>query len=314
MKKLLTILCIGLLLAAIGIIPAGAYILPEGMCVTLDEARDLGISTSDEIFGYVGDADANGKINIRDATLIQKAAANLAVISEEGLKVADADLSGKINVRDATAIQKWIAGVKTAAPVYHTLFATDDEGQLEFFIGHWVGKFNLAKEINAQLEANNNQGIKFEQVDVKFLFDLNADGTYRLEADKNSVDDTVAQVKAEYKRNLTEYLEKFIKDNKLNVTVEDVVKSSGYKTMDEMVDNIVPEKEIKSALVQDTRQGRYKILGNGIYLSDSVDTEPEISKNALYYDIEDVNLVILSGTTLISNNMLPAEFVRGYSD
>ncbi len=311
MKKLLTILCVCVLITSLGITSASAYILPEGMCVTLDEGRDLSDYKGDRVFGYVGDADVNGKINIRDATLIQKASANIATISDEGLKIADADLSGKINVRDATAIQKWLAGVKTAAPVYHTLFATDDEGQLEFFHGKWVGKFNLAKEINSQLEANGTQDIKFEQVDVKFFFDLNEDGTFRLEADKASFDDTIAQVKAEYKKNLTAYLEKFIKDNKLNVTVADVVKSSGYKTMDEMVDSIVPTEEIKSAFAEDTRQGRYRVLGDGIYLSDSVDTEPEISRNALYYDIQDINLVILSGTALISNNMLPAEFVRG---
>ncbi len=311
MKKLLTVLCVCMLVLSLGIIPASAYTLPEGMCVTLDEGRDLSGYKGDRVFGYVGDADVNGKINIRDATLIQKASANIATISDEGLKIADADLSGKINVRDATAIQKWLAGVKTAAPVYHTLFATDDEGQLEFFIGNWVGKFDLAKELNAQLESNNDQNIRFEQVDVKFFFNLNSDGTYRLEADKDSFEDTIAQVRAEYKKNLTAYLEKFIKDNKLNVTVEDVVKSSGYKTMDEMVDSIVPAEEIKSALEEDTRQGRYRIIGNGIYLSDSVDTEPEMGRNALYYDIQDINLVILSGTALISNNMLPAEFVRG---
>lgn len=310
MKKLLTLIAVFVLILSVGIVSASAYTLPEGMCITLDENRDLSDYKGDDVFGYMGDADVNGKINIRDATLIQKSAANLAEISDEGLKIADADLSGKINVRDATAIQKWLAGVKTAAPVCHTLFATDDEGQLEFFYGNWVGKFNLAKEINKQLETNSKQDIKFELVEVRFLFDLNKDGTYRLEADMDSIEDTIAQVRVEYKKNLTAYLEKFIKDNKLNVTIDDVVKSSGYKTMDELVDSAVPAKELKAALEQDSRQGRYKIMGNGIYLSDSVDTEPEISRNALFYDINDVNLVIVEGTDLISENMLPAEFVR----
>ncbi len=61
----------------------------------------------------LGDADQNGKVNVKDATTIQKHAADLLRLEGEGLAAADADGSGKVNVKDATAIQKHIADMET---------------------------------------------------------------------------------------------------------------------------------------------------------------------------------------------------------
>lgn len=60
--------------------------------------------------GMRGDADLNGEINIKDATLIQKYIANSADLTGQALKNADADLNGEVNVRDATTVQKFAAG------------------------------------------------------------------------------------------------------------------------------------------------------------------------------------------------------------
>lgn len=63
-----------------------------------------------------GDADLNGSINIKDATLIQKSVAGLATLEEESEKLADADANGTVNVKDATLIQKFVAGIVTEFP------------------------------------------------------------------------------------------------------------------------------------------------------------------------------------------------------
>lgn len=68
--------------------------------------------------GYLlGDADANGKVNIKDATLIQKHAAKLTVISEENIIKADVNADNKINVKDATTIQKFVANITIEYPI-----------------------------------------------------------------------------------------------------------------------------------------------------------------------------------------------------
>ncbi len=59
----------------------------------------------------VGDADLNEKINIKDATLIQKHLAQLLELDEAQLKVSDTDKNATVNIKDATAIQCYIANI-----------------------------------------------------------------------------------------------------------------------------------------------------------------------------------------------------------
>ena len=60
-----------------------------------------------------GDVNGDGKVNVKDATAIQKHIADLITITAEGLVLADADGSGIVNIKDATAIQKHVAGLDT---------------------------------------------------------------------------------------------------------------------------------------------------------------------------------------------------------
>lgn len=65
----------------------------------------------------LGDTDLSGKVNIKDATLIQKALANLCELSYKEMKAADSDQNMKVNIKDATAIQKFLANIKVTFPV-----------------------------------------------------------------------------------------------------------------------------------------------------------------------------------------------------
>lgn len=58
-----------------------------------------------------GDVNRDGKLNIRDATVIQKFLAKMTDISPAQQKLADFTGDSKINVRDATAIQKYCAKI-----------------------------------------------------------------------------------------------------------------------------------------------------------------------------------------------------------
>lgn len=59
----------------------------------------------------IGDSNSDGKVNIRDATHIQKAVAGMVSLTFTQQVVSDADFSGNINVRDATKVQKNLAGI-----------------------------------------------------------------------------------------------------------------------------------------------------------------------------------------------------------
>lgn len=68
-------------------------------------------STVPEAEFEIGDANKDGKLNIRDATIIQKHLAKMVALDEKAVALADFDLNGKVNIKDATMIQKKIAGL-----------------------------------------------------------------------------------------------------------------------------------------------------------------------------------------------------------
>lgn len=57
----------------------------------------------------IGDVNGDGKVTIDDATLVQKAIAELIELDDTQKKAADTNSDGKITIDDATMIQKYIA-------------------------------------------------------------------------------------------------------------------------------------------------------------------------------------------------------------
>lgn len=81
---------------------------------TIQFARTGDIKPADPVKELLlGDADGDNKVNVKDATAIQKHVAGLITLTEDGVKAADADGNTNVNVKDATAIQKHIAGIDT---------------------------------------------------------------------------------------------------------------------------------------------------------------------------------------------------------
>ena len=64
-----------------------------------------------------GDADLNGKINVKDATTIQKFAAKMLTLDDVAMVQADVTGDTRVNVKDATSIQKLIAKIIDKFPV-----------------------------------------------------------------------------------------------------------------------------------------------------------------------------------------------------
>ncbi len=57
----------------------------------------------------LGDSNLDSKVNIKDATSVQKYVAKLLEFSEDNKICADCNIDEKINIKDATAIQKFLA-------------------------------------------------------------------------------------------------------------------------------------------------------------------------------------------------------------
>ena len=65
----------------------------------------------------LGDVNGDGKVNVKDATLIQKAAAKITKLTDDENMRADVNGDSKVNVKDATAIQKFAAKIETGFPI-----------------------------------------------------------------------------------------------------------------------------------------------------------------------------------------------------
>lgn len=64
-----------------------------------------------------GDTNLDGKVNIKDATLIQKVAALLVSQPDHYMETSDVDLNGAVNVKDATVIQLFLADYYKSLPI-----------------------------------------------------------------------------------------------------------------------------------------------------------------------------------------------------
>lgn len=59
----------------------------------------------------LGDVNLDKKLNIKDATAIQKHLATVITLDSKALSVADFNEDGKLNIKDVTSIQKRLAGI-----------------------------------------------------------------------------------------------------------------------------------------------------------------------------------------------------------
>ena len=62
--------------------------------------------------GDTGDANLDGRVDIDDATAIQKYLAKLVTFGSGQLSAADVNCDGTVNILDATAIQRIVAGLE----------------------------------------------------------------------------------------------------------------------------------------------------------------------------------------------------------
>ena len=121
-KRLLSILLVVLMLFSMSVAATSAY--------TGNGQYEIAIAPDDtakedivgEVYGLIGDADKDESVNVRDATFIQKYAADLVELTEEQKILADVNFDENVNVKDATAIQKWVAGIETGLSIGQLIY------------------------------------------------------------------------------------------------------------------------------------------------------------------------------------------------
>lgn len=75
----------------------------------------------------LGDTNLDTKVNIKDATLIQKYLAHLEELTDSSILCSDCNVDQDINIKDATWIQKYIANMDCTYPIGEEITSTEPE-------------------------------------------------------------------------------------------------------------------------------------------------------------------------------------------
>ncbi|MBQ4105671.1 MAG: dockerin type I repeat-containing protein [Clostridia bacterium] len=254
MKQILSALIILAMLLTLGISSAAAY-TPVADSIVSENERDMENILYDEeltgiVYGYLGDADTDETITIKDATSIQK---HLADIEELGIcaqLLSDVDRDERITVKDATAIQKWLAGIEVNSPVFHTLYmnATIDEA----IIGEWYTEYDAANDINdAIASSNQDDALLIEHVNISTfpieqIYTFCADGTYIISCNETVMAESIANMKTELAGDFTNYFEALSAELELGLTAEQMITAMGYASVEEIVNEMFTEEFYES--------------------------------------------------------------------
>lgn len=89
----------------------------EGVYHLEDSYTEVPMDQIDKVYGYWGDVNNDGDVNVKDATAVQKNVAQLHLLRSANLYLADANCDGAVNIKDATEIQKHTAEIVLQSPV-----------------------------------------------------------------------------------------------------------------------------------------------------------------------------------------------------
>ena len=120
-KKILSIILVVMMLFSVSMVATSAYTAPDGFTVADKETTEDKING--EVHGFIGDTDMSDSVNVRDATTIQKFAADLITLNEHQMLLADVNFDGKVNVKDSTAVRKALADLPVDAPVGQLIYS-----------------------------------------------------------------------------------------------------------------------------------------------------------------------------------------------
>ena len=129
--KILSVAMLAVVLVSfsmVGSFAVSAYGVPEGFAVDSKAGGNVA-SINGKVYGFIGDSDMNNKINVKDATNIQKALAKIVTLNYVSELLADVNFKGGVNIKDATAIQKWIAKIHIDEPINHILYVPNSSDE-----------------------------------------------------------------------------------------------------------------------------------------------------------------------------------------
>lgn len=122
MKKIIALLCVFAVLLGISVVSFSAVMVPDIM----------------------GDVDRDQRVDVTDATAVQKHIAGIEELTGAKRYLADVDNDIKVTIKDATAIQKYVASLEG---YYSTGEYFQQESNEKFYCSHLSGRAWAGEEV-----------------------------------------------------------------------------------------------------------------------------------------------------------------------
>ncbi|MDD6808304.1 MAG: hypothetical protein PUD72_07695 [Oscillospiraceae bacterium] len=165
--------------------------------------------------------------------------------------------------------------------------ATDEEKQIR---GSWMGTVDYTDYANQAITADtadSNLADYFQISDYKFnlVFTFEKNGTYRIDADEESIRNTINSVKEQRKESFRKYYEDIIKERSLGITVDQYLKDFMQTSLDQLVaESFGDDSELVAKFKADfNKSGDYKIKDGKLYLGLGDDGKVDETK---YYTVK----------------------------
>lgn len=307
MKKLISILMVIALVLSLGVFSASAedrtsvnYWIAETPDIDPEELPGT-------VFGFLGDADKNTFVNVKDATAIQKHVAGIITLDDSALDLSDVDFSEDINVKDATAIQKWITGlIFDDSLISHALYeayALDEK-----LFGKWECTTDIGAEMNEILpilfdDPKVSDYIKIGSCDVTETYEFFDDYSYVITTDEKSMNKAIEIIKKDLGKGMLDYIVAITKESGYDITAQELLEAMGYSSVDEYLDDVLPLDELLD--VSEPIVSYYRTTPDGkIYLDEYSDTYYE------FYEINGDTLTITGNNENLMPELYPMTFTK----
>ncbi len=177
--------------------------------------------------------------------------------------------------------------------------------------GTWRTEIDMAEMINEQMAASGmGEFVNISDFSITMVMDIKGDGTYAMTVDKDALAGSMEGVKEDMKNGVTAYMENMLKEQGLDMSVEDAMAASGT-SLDDMVDQAFSEEAMDEMTAGLHIEGQYKAEDGKFYTSGSVDEAP--SDNYESYTLDGDTLTLDAGSSEVPSEMeafLPLVFTR----
>ena len=171
-------------------------------------------------------------------------------------------------------MKKRVLSVLVAALLLLTMLTACGSKTDKAMLGKWVCEMDFGSYLNEGLatEPEIAQYLMVDEFVLEVELYLNEDGTYKMVADEEAAKEMFKGVQEDFKEGMGKYLDAMIKEQGLNMTVDEMLQMSGT-TFDALVEEAFGDAMLNEMISEFETEGKYKVEDGKLYMSEDLDSE-----------------------------------------